>query len=69
MRTIHGEVEEPEDMKKTLNVYIKNIMLYEAETMPIFHPNIRMKIYNKPRGEETLDSPGVRKIGAVLTYR
>lgn len=69
MRTIHGEVEEVEDMKKTLNVYIKNIMLYEAETMPIFHPNIRMKIYNKPRGEETLDSPGVRKIGAVLTYR
>lgn len=52
---------------KELVLYINDIMLYEAKTMPILYKNLRAKIYSKSEGSYNL--PTIRKFGAVLTYR
>lgn len=49
-------------------LYIGKIVLYKAKTIPIFHKNIRYKIYNQDSGNAA-GAPSVRKIGAVLNYQ
>lgn len=51
-----------------INVYINNITLYESETMPIFHPVTRMKLYSRSE-PGVYNSPSIRKVGAVLIYK
>lgn len=58
------------DIDEYITFFIKNISLHEAEHIPLYHPNIRMKLYGKVKdGSKDVDSPGVRKIGAVIEYK
>jgi hypothetical protein len=50
-----------------ITLYMKDIMLYEASTMPILHKNIRAKIYSKSEGG-SFNLPTLRKFGVVATY-
>lgn len=54
-----------------ITIFIKNIFLHEAEHIPLFHPNVRMKLYGQQKESATsdVDSPGVRKVGAVIEYK
>lgn len=51
-----------------IHIYIGKITLYKAETIPIFHKNIRYKVYNQSTSDNA-DAPTLRKIGAVLNYQ
>lgn len=50
-----------------ISLYIGKIVLYRAETIPIFHKNMRLKIYNNNIGNGL--SSELRKIGCVLEYK
>ena len=49
-------------------LYIGKIVLYKAETIPIFHKNLRFKIYNQD-SDSPAGAPSIRKIGVVLDYQ
>ena len=55
------------NINSAIHIFIKNITLYEAEHIPLFHPNMRMKIYSRSSDGEA--SVNIRKIGAVLEYK
>ena len=57
------------DGAKSINLFIGNIVLYKAETIPIFHPVMRMKFYLDDVEEIERDTISIRKIGAVLDYQ
>lgn len=54
-----------------MHFFIKNMVLHEAEHIPLFHPNVRMKIYSKAAdGSDTnVEAVGIRKIGAIIEYK
>ena len=56
------------DANQKMHIYIGKIVLYKAETIPIFHKNIRYKIYNQSSDEKAA-APSLRKIGAILDYQ
>lgn len=53
----------------TISLYIGNITLYKAKTIPIVYPVMRMKFYFDDMDDITLEKSGIRKIGTVLQYR
>lgn len=62
--------------KTRVNLFLGNIVLYKAETIPIFHSKMRFKFYSTSDGEinvHTENTPqdviSIRKIGAVLDYK
>lgn len=61
--------------KPMINIFIGKIVLYKAETIPIFHRRMRFKFYNTDKdGLNTTSSItendiSIRKIGAVLDYK
>ena len=59
------------DYNKYIHLFIKNMVLYEAEHIPMLHPNTRMKIYSKKDDGSDTDGEAVaiRKIGAVIEYK
>ena len=72
MNTIKGTTaSDDSDYDKYIHLLIKNMVLHEAEHIPMFHPNIRMKIYSKKSdGSDTdVEAIGIRKIGAVIEYK
>ncbi|MBO5180157.1 MAG: hypothetical protein J6B87_07435 [Clostridia bacterium] len=62
--------------KPKVNLFVGKIVLYKAETIPMFHKKIRFKMYLTEDGEilydkdkkASNDTIGIRKIGAVLDY-
>lgn len=52
-----------------ITLYIGNISLYKAETIPIFHWVMRMKFYLDDADEVSREKIGIRKIGTILNYR
>ena len=62
--------------KPRVNLFVGKIVLYKAETIPMFHKKIRFKMYLTEDGEILYDKDkevtnetiGIRKIGAVLDY-
>ena len=66
MNTIRGTT--ASQAEKYITIFVKNIILHEADTIPLMHPNIRMKLYGKSDTEEPLDSPLIRKIGCIIQY-
>lgn len=50
-----------------ISLYIGKIVLYKAETIPIFHKNMRFKIYNNDEHNGT--NAQLRKVGCILEYR
>lgn len=72
MNTIKGTTASSDtDYDKYIHLLIKNMVLHEAEHIPMFHPNVRMKIYSKKTdGSDTdVEAIGIRKIGAVIEYK
>lgn len=69
MNTIRGT--DASDTSQYMHFFIKNMVLHEAEHIPMFHPNVRMKIYSKAEdGSDTdVEAVGVRKVGAVIEYK
>ena len=69
MNTIRGTT--PTDTNNYMHFFIKNMVLHEAEHIPLFHPNVRMKIYSKAAdGSDTnVEAVGIRKIGAIIEYK
>ena len=66
MNTIRGTT--ASQTEKYITIFVKNIILHEADTIPLMHPNIRMKLYGKSDTEKPLDSPLIRKIGCIIQY-
>ena len=57
------------DADAAITIFVKNMVLHEADTIPLFHPNIRMKIYgDSDTDDDKLDSPSIRKIGSIIQY-
>lgn len=52
-----------------ITLYIGNISLYRAKTIPIFHWVMRMKFYLDDADAVSKDKIGIRKIGTILNYR
>ena len=69
LRTINGNEQKGCDNNYSLSLFIGNIVLYQAKTIPIFHPTMRMKFYLDGVNEVTRKLIGIRKIGAVLDYQ
>lgn len=69
MNTVHGTV--PTDTSAYMHIFIKDMVLHEAEHIPLFHPNVRMKIYSKANdgGDQSIDAVAIRKVGAVIEYK
>lgn len=69
MNTIRGTEKTKTDA--CMHLFFKNIVLHEATHIPMFHPNLRMKIYSKAQdGQDTnIEAVGIRKIGAVIEYK
>lgn len=57
------------ELGDAITLYIGNITLYKAESFPLMHPSMRMKIYLDDVEEVKRDSVGIRKLGAVIQYR
>ena len=61
--------------KPMINIFIGKVVLYKAETIPIFHRKMRFKFYNTDKDGLTTSSTiteediQIRKIGAVLDYK
>ena len=58
--------------KSVLTIFIDDIVLHEAEHIPLFHPNVRLKLYSEPLSSSVANStnkPSIRKFGAVIEYR
>lgn len=53
----------------TIDLFIGNIILYQAETMPFFHPTMRMKFYFDDMTQLDRNNSGIRKIGVVIDYQ
>ena len=51
-----------------VTLYIEGITLYRAETIPIFHPMMRMKFYLDDASNVSKENIEIRKIGAILDY-
>ena len=60
---------ENENLGDTITLYIGNISLYKARTIPIFHWVMRMKFYLDEADEQTKEQLGIRKLGTILNYR
>ena len=71
MNTIRNTKKTDTTPSPYMHFFIKNIVLHEAEHIPMFHPNVRMKIYSKAAdGSDTdVEAINVRKIGAVIEYK
>ena len=61
--------------KPAINLFIGKVVLYRAETIPIYHNKMRFKFYNATNGEidhygkqDDSDTFAIRKIGAILDY-
>lgn len=59
------------DVNACMHFFVKNMVLHEAEHIPMFHPNVRMKIYSKAEDGSDVENEAVniRKIGAVIEYK
>lgn len=69
MNTVRGT--KATDDSANMHIFIKDMTLYEAEHIPLLHPNVRMKIYSKAHdGQKTdVEAVGIRKVGAVIEYK
>lgn len=69
MNTVRGT--EPSNADACMHIFIKNMALYEAEHIPLMHPNVKMKIYSKAADGTDIDveAVGIRKVGAVIEYK
>ena len=70
MNTIY-ETSSNDDTDAFMHIFIKNMVLHEAEHIPMFHPNIRMKIYSKKSDGLTssTNAVGIRKVGTIIEYK
>lgn len=57
------------DRGNTISIYIRNIVLYKAETIPLMHPIMRMKFYLDDADEISREQIQIRKIGTVIEYQ
>lgn len=64
-----GKLKQNIENGNNITLYIGNISLYRAETIPIFHPMMRMKFYLDDASEIAQSKIAIRKVGAVLDYQ
>lgn len=54
---------------ETITLYVGNIILYKATSIPILYPMMRMKFYLDEIDSISRDKVGIRKIGTVIQYQ
>lgn len=69
LKTVGGALQNGIDGNKTISLFIGNIVLYQARTIPMFHPRMRMKFYFDQAKKDDLDHISIRKIGVVADYQ
>lgn len=57
------------DDNKSISLFVGKISLYQARTIPMFHPKMRMKFYFDRATQINRDSLGIRKVGVVADYQ
>lgn len=57
------------DQTGYVSLYIGKIVVYKAETIPLFYKNMRMKIYDNNQLQYGLHMASVRKVGCVIEYK
>lgn len=58
-----------ESLGNVIKLFIKDIVLYRADSFPLLYPSMRMKFYLDEADEVSRDQIGIRKIGAVIQYQ
>lgn len=58
-----------ESLGNTITLYIGNISLYKAKTIPFLYQVMRAKFYLDDASETVKDQLAIRKIGTILNYR
>lgn len=69
LKTIGGKPQNGIAGNKSISLFIGNISLYQARTIPMFHPRMRMKFYFDQATEEERKFIKIRKIGVVADYQ
>lgn len=72
LKTLEGQstISKGVDGNETINLFIGDIVLYQARTIPIFHPTMRMKFYvDNATDGVSKENTGIRKIGVVIDYQ
>lgn len=54
---------------QSISLFIGNISLYQARTIPMFHPRMRMKFYFDQATEDEREYITIRKVGVVADYQ
>lgn len=53
----------------TISLYVGNISLYRANSLPLVYPYFRTKIYLDGADSISRDQIGIRKLGAIIQYQ
>ncbi len=69
LKTVGGDAQVGCDGNKTISLFIGDISLYQARTIPMFHPTMRMKFYFDQASEKERDFIKIRKIGVVANFQ
>ena len=69
LKTIEGSEKDGCDGNKTISLFIGDISLYQARSIPMFHPRMRMKFYFDQATTEERDYIKLRKIGVVADFQ
>lgn len=69
LKTVGNTEKTGVDGNKSISLFFGNISLYQARTIPMFHPRMRMKMYFDQGTESQRDHMEIRKIGVVVDYQ
>lgn len=69
LKTVNGSEQTGCDGNKTISLFIGNISLYQARTIPMFHPRMRFKFYFDQTQKNNRDYIDIRKIGVIANYQ
>ena len=61
--------ESGQSLGNTISLYIGNISLYRANSLPLVYPYFRMKFYLDGADDISRDQIGIRKLGAIIQYQ
>lgn len=61
--------ESGQSLGNTISLYIGNISLYRANSLPLVYPYFRMKFYLDGADNVSRDQIGIRKLGAIIQYQ
>ena len=74
-KSMLGKVVDTDKKGPSINLFIGKIVVYKAETIPMFHKKMRYKLYSTTNGkidhndkDISNDTLNIRKLGVVVDY-